>query len=71
MPSTMLVGRLATSEDPRDVYRVFVPAHSHFTVKTTAAAGVELGLWRRTTTSVTERAPRKDRLARSAAKGLW
>ena len=26
-PSTTLTGRLATVEDPRDVYRVFAPAH--------------------------------------------
>ena len=32
-PSTTLTGRLATVEDPRDVYRVFVPARGTITVK--------------------------------------
>jgi hypothetical protein len=69
VPSTTLVGRLAAAEDPRDLYRVFVPAHGRITVKTTAAAGVDLGLWRLKTASVTERSPGKDRLARSTANG--
>ena len=33
-PSTTLTGRLTTVEDPRDVYRVFVPAQGTITVKT-------------------------------------
>ncbi len=64
-PSTTLVARLTTVEDPRDVYRVFVPARRTLTVKTTAAAGVALGLWAPTTTTVTEATPNKNRVARS------
>ncbi len=67
-PSTTLVGRLAVAEDPRDVYRIFVPAQGRVTVKTTAAAGVDLGLWAPATTSVTHGLA-KDRLARSTASG--
>ena len=62
-PSTTLIGRLTVSEDPRDVYRVFVPAHGRVTVKTTAAAGVDLALWAPATTSVVG-SPARDRLAR-------
>ena len=68
-PSTTLVGRLAAAEDPRDVYRVFVPARGRITVKTTAAAGVDLALWRLTTTSVTGRSPGADRIARGTTQG--
>ena len=68
-PSATLVARLATAEDPRDVYRVFIPAHRAITVKTTTAAGVDLTLWSSTTTSVTERNPGKDRLARGVTTG--
>ena len=68
-PSTRLIARLAAAEDPRDVYRVFIPARGRITVKTTAAAGVDLGLWGPSTTSVTERSPGKDRLARGTTQG--
>ncbi len=66
--SATLVGRLAVADDPRDVYRVFVPARGRVTVKTTAAAGVDLGIWAPTTTSVT-RSPGKERLARGNTSG--
>jgi Subtilase family len=69
-PSTTLVGRLATAEDPRDVYRVFVPAHGRITAKTGAAAEVDLGLWDPATNSVTERGgPGSDKLARGTTQG--
>jgi hypothetical protein len=68
-PSTKLVARLAAAEDPRDVYRVFVPRNGNITVKTTAAPAVDLGLWGPATTSVLERSPGKDRLARSTTNG--
>ncbi len=66
--STRLLGRLSVSEDPRDVYRVFVPRRGRITVKTAAATSVDLTLWGPETTSVTERAPGRDRLARSTTK---
>ena len=62
--STKLVGRIVAAEDPRDVYRVFVPARGRIAVKTTAAAGVDLALWRPATTSVTEPTSGRDRIAR-------
>jgi hypothetical protein len=69
-PSTTLVGRLATAEDPRDVYRVFVPAHGRITVKTGAAAAVDLGLWDPATNSVSERGgPGSNKLARGTTQG--
>ncbi len=67
--STTLVARLTAVEDPRDVYRVFVPARGTITVKTTTAAGVDLGLWAATARSVTETGPGKDRLARGRTAG--
>jgi subtilisin family serine protease len=69
-PATALVARLAVSEDPRDVYRVFVPARGRITVKTTTAAGVDLTLWKLSTTSVVERNPGADRLARGTTQGV-
>ncbi len=67
--SIRLAGRLAAVEDPRDLYRVFVPARGRLTVKTTAAAAVDLSLWSASAASVTAIAPGKDRLARGATKG--
>ena len=67
--STTLVARLTAVEDPRDLYRVFSPARGTITVKTTTAAGVDLGLWAATTRSVGESSPGKDRLARGKVAG--
>jgi hypothetical protein len=63
-PSATLTGRLATVEDPRDVYRVFAPGRGTITVKVPAAAGVALGLWTPATQTVMEATPSKDRVAR-------
>ena len=69
-PSTTLTGRLATVEDPRDVYRVFAPAHGTITVKVPAAAGVALGLWTPATQTVMEATPNRDRVGHGvSAKG--
>jgi len=67
--ATTLVARLATAEDPRDLYRVFVPARGSITVKTGNAAAVDLGLWAPATRSVLESSPGKDRLARGKTEG--
>ena len=65
-----LPARLTAVEDPRDVYRVFVPARGSVTVKTTVAAGVALVLWGSATQTVTQATPNGNRLARGiAAKG--
>jgi hypothetical protein len=68
-PATSLVGRLATAEDPSDVYRVFVPARGRITVATTAGAAVDLALWNSTSSTVTTPSPGKARLARGTTQG--
>ncbi len=67
--STRLQGRLAAFEDPRDVYRVFVPRKGSITVKTAAAAAVDLALFGPETTSVTGAGVGRNRLARGTTKG--
>ena len=67
--STTLVARLTAVEDPRDVYRVFVPARGTITVKTTTAAGVDLGLWAADDAERHRARPGKDRLARGKTAG--
>ena len=70
-PSTKLTARLATVEDPRDVYRVFVPARGTITVRTTAASGAALALWGQATQTVMEETPNSNRLARGvSSKGI-
>ncbi|HYX87761.1 MAG TPA: S8 family serine peptidase [Gaiellaceae bacterium] len=68
-----LTARLDVTEDPRDVYRVYVPAQSRLllTVKPAANANVDVGLWGPRTTTVTERgaALRRDLLGGSAKPG--
>ena len=68
--STGLVGRLTASEDPRDVYRVFVPAHGRITVATSAGSAVDLALWDSTSSTVTASSPGKSRLARGKTQGV-
>jgi hypothetical protein len=67
--SATLVARLTNVEDPRDVFRVFVPARSSLTVKTTVAAGVDLALWSSSATSVTAGSAGTNRLARGVTAG--
>ncbi len=67
--STRLRGRLAAFEDPRDVYRVFVPRKGRITVKTSAAASIDLALWGPETSSVTGPGAARNRLARSTTTG--
>ncbi len=67
--SNRLAGRIEVAEDPRDVYRVFVPAQGRITVKTASAAAVDLALFAPSTRSVTEVRPGSDRLARGTTKG--
>ncbi len=68
-PSAVLAARLAVTEDPRDLYPVFVPAKGRITVRTTTAGAVDLAFWSRNTSTVTEASPGKDRLAKSTTKG--
>jgi hypothetical protein len=49
-----LRARLDVTEDPRDVYRIFVPARQTLTVGVSGQRNVNLRLWRGSTTSVRE-----------------
>ncbi|MDX6511122.1 MAG: thermitase [Gaiellaceae bacterium] len=63
--------RLDFTEDPEDVYRVWVPAHKIVTVSTHASDNVDLEVWRSATRSVGESgaAAKRDLAAASAKKG--
>ena len=61
--------RLDQVEDPRDVYRVWLPKNGRITATVTADTNVDLGLWKQGTTSVAERVLDGDRLARAIAPG--
>ncbi len=67
--SNKLAGRLTAFDDPRDVYRVFVPARGSITVKTSFGAAVDLSLWAASAETVLDPNPGKDRLARGTTKG--
>ena len=66
-----LVARLDVTEDPEDVYRVWVPAHARIAASTRSSANVNLGLWGPRTRSVYERgsAVRRDLLGYSQRSG--
>jgi subtilisin family serine protease len=66
-----IAARLDVTEDPEDVYRVWVPAHSRIAASTHSSANVNLGLWGPRTRSVYERgrALRRDLLAYSQRSG--
>ena len=63
--------RLDVTEDPEDVYRVWVPAHGRIAAGTRSAANVNLALWGPKTKTVYERgsALRRDLLAYSQRSG--
>jgi hypothetical protein len=61
--------RLAAADDPRDVYRVWLPKQGTLTATATADTDVDLSLWKIGTTSVTERIIGGDRLGRAVATG--
>lgn len=69
--SASLAARLDASEDPDDVYRVYVPGKSTVTVSLRPTANVNLALWRGTTKSVYEkgRAQKRDLIAASVKGG--
>ena len=50
-----LQARLDRAEDPRDVYRVWLPKNGRLTATLTADTNVDLSLWKKGTVSVTER----------------
>ena len=63
--------RLDVTEDPEDVYRVWVPAGRRVTARTSSAANVDLALWAPRTKSVYERGRplKRDLLDYSQHKG--
>jgi Subtilase family len=66
-----LTARLDVTEDPRDVYRIYVPARSRLTLTVRPSANVDVQLWGSRTATVTERgaALRRDLLAASVNPG--
>ena len=67
-PSTRLIARLDAAEDPRDVYRVWVPAGKSLRAVSSADTDVDLALWRQGAVSVKQRLIGTDRLARAATR---
>lgn len=61
--------RVDRVEDPRDVYRIWLPKNGRITATLTADANVDLGLWKPGTVSVIQRLINNDRLARATAAG--
>jgi subtilisin family serine protease len=66
-----LQARLDVTEDPEDVYRVWVPAHDRISANTHSAANVNVALWGPKTRTVYERgsALKRDLLAFSERSG--
>jgi hypothetical protein len=61
-PSARLAGSLDQAEDPRDVYRIWVPAHKVVRVSVSAGGEAAARIWGPQTASVNEgvRARRRD-----------
>ncbi len=52
---TTVAARMDVTEDPEDVYRIWVPAHGRIAARTRSAANVDLALWGPKTRTVFER----------------
>ena len=68
--ATTVQARMDRVEDPRDVYRVWLPKNGRLVATLASSANVDLSLWKQGTVSVTERIIGRDRLARATAPGL-
>jgi subtilisin family serine protease len=70
-PTTRVAARLDAFDDPRDVYRVWIPRNRTLVVRAVAAAGtdVDLALWRQGTPTVVTRVSGDDRIAVAATRG--
>ena len=68
-PATTVLARLDVVEDPRDVYRVWVPKGKTLRAVATADTDVDIALWRQGTVSVKESIVGSDRLARAVTRG--
>ena len=64
-----VTARADRTEDPRDVYRVWLPKNGRVTVTATADTDVDLGLWKLGTLSVVQRFIGNDRLTRALTRG--
>ena len=67
--SARIAGRIDRYEDPRDVFRVWLPAASHVTATLTATSDGDLALYSATARSVVGRFATDGRLAVAATKG--
>ncbi|RDI74703.1 Subtilase-type protein [Gaiella occulta] len=67
--STRVRARLTAAEDPRDLYRVWLPRGGRLTATASADSDVDLSLWRQGVTSVVGRGAVPYRLARAATAG--
>ena len=61
--------RIDRVEDPRDVYRIWLPKNGRVSATLTADTNVDLSLWKQGTVSVIERIVGTDRLARATTPG--
>lgn len=68
-PKTTVQARIDRVEDPRDVYRVWLPRGARLTASAAADTNVDLSLWKQTSASVFKRTVAADRLARATAGG--
>lgn len=71
-PTGSLTARMNATEDPEDVYRVYVPPGKTVTVGVKGNADIDLELWRSGTRTVFEKgaAQQRDLLAASTHKGI-
>ena len=67
--TAIVQARVDRAEDPRDVYRVWLPRNGRVTATLTADANLDLSLWKQGTVSVVERIVGSDRLARATTPG--
>ncbi len=68
--AAVIRARIDRVEDPRDVYRVWLPRNGRVTATVSADANLDLSLWKQGTVSVIQRFVGTDRLARATGPGL-
>ena len=67
--TAIVQARVDRVEDPRDVYRIWLPRNGHVTATLASDANLDLSLWKKGTVSVIEHVLGSDRLARAAKPG--
>ncbi len=67
--ATTVRARIDAVEDPRDVYRVWLPRNGRFTATLTADTNLNLGLWKPSAISVSGKSAGSNRLARGIRPG--